>query len=153
MGSGAAAEREPVVAFIVHGGAARDRLRLIESLASGMPPEQPLAVLLCSPGVGAFVFPPPHLPPGSVLQGVSAGCPCCTGRVAVRVALVRLLRESQPRRLFIELPQSDHLRAVLSALGEEGLGDLRLAGVLQAHSSGAPLDARVQPLQSPAMRA
>jgi hypothetical protein len=44
------------------------------------------------------------------------GCPCCTARVALQVALARLVREHRPARIYIELPEPAHasaLRAVL----------------------------------------
>ena len=37
-----------------------------------------------------------------------AACPCCVGQVAFRVALTRLLRESAPEYLIIELPGGPH---------------------------------------------
>jgi G3E family GTPase len=46
------------------------------------------------------------------------GCPCCTGRVETRVALVRLLRETRPERVLLELTDEAHLASLQRALGE-----------------------------------
>ena len=46
-----------------------------------------------------------------------AGCPCCTARVALQVALAKQLREQRPTRVYIEIPHHSHapqLAAVLS---------------------------------------
>jgi hypothetical protein len=47
-----------------------------------------------------------------------AGCPCCTGRVETQLALVRLLRESKPERVLLELADETHLASLQRALGE-----------------------------------
>jgi G3E family GTPase len=46
------------------------------------------------------------------------GCPCCTARVALQVALVRALRESRPARALIEIDDSGHASRVIRVLGE-----------------------------------
>ncbi len=48
-----------------------------------------------------------------------AGCACCVGLVAFRVALVRLLRETRPDALAVELVADDHTERVLATLAEE----------------------------------
>jgi hypothetical protein len=47
-----------------------------------------------------------------------AGCPCCTARVAMRVALTRLLRERRPVRVYVELPDAAHAEQLARVLGE-----------------------------------
>ncbi len=46
------------------------------------------------------------------------GCPCCTARVALQVALVRALRELRPQRALIEIEDADHATRVIRVLGE-----------------------------------
>jgi hypothetical protein len=121
------------VALIVHGAGLGDRLRLIERLATDVPAGDAITVMLTSPRIAA-VLPGLHLPPRAVVHAASGGCPCCIGRVTLQVTLVKLLRESRPRRLFIELAGNDHLRRTVAALAEGRLADaLCVAGTLQAH--------------------
>ena len=120
---------------IVHGAGLGDRLRLIENLAADLPAGDALAVMLTSPRLTA-AFPGLRLPPGAIVHAVSGGCPCCIGRVTLQVTLVRLLRESRPRRLFVELAGTDHLRRTVVALTADRLASaLCVAGALQAHPS------------------
>jgi G3E family GTPase len=58
-----------------------------------------------------------ELAPGWVVLK-TRGCPCCTARVEMQVALVRLIRERSPRGIVIELPDASHLPALQRALGE-----------------------------------
>lgn len=57
-----------------------------------------------------------------MLQLAPAGCPCCSARVAMQVALVRALRATRPRRVLIEVPSAEHLAALEAALRAEPLG-------------------------------
>ena len=47
-----------------------------------------------------------------------AGCPCCTGRVALQVALARQLRERRPARVHIEIPDPAHARQLAAVLSQ-----------------------------------
>jgi hypothetical protein len=47
-----------------------------------------------------------------------SGCPCCIGRVATQITLVRVLREARPDRVLLEVPDEQHLPALRRALGE-----------------------------------
>ncbi|HSN41183.1 MAG TPA: GTP-binding protein [Burkholderiales bacterium] len=51
---------------------------------------------------------------GVVVREVS-GCICCTGQIAMRVVLTRLLRETRPDRLLIE-PGLGHLSGIINFL-------------------------------------
>ena len=42
------------------------------------------------------------------LLPLPAGCPCCTGRVALEIALARHVRERRPERIYIEVPDPAH---------------------------------------------
>jgi hypothetical protein len=61
----------------------------------------------------------PHsaAPPGWVALRPTA-CPCCVGRVALQVELVRVIREQQPPGVVIEVPDPAHVPALRRALGE-----------------------------------
>lgn len=127
---------ENVPTLLVYGDELSGRLRLIERLAADTGGSSLCAVLLTSPfltGAPASL----RADPGSnlVVRVTGSGCPCCVGRVSLRVAVTRLLREARPDRLIIELAREDHVRAAMAALAEDGLSPaLRLAGVLEAHS-------------------
>ncbi|HEX9185049.1 MAG TPA: hypothetical protein VF876_17475 [Burkholderiales bacterium] len=61
--------------------------------------------------------PPTDLPTGwAVLK--TRGCPCCTARVEMQVALVGLIRQQRPRGIVIELPDASHLAALQRVLGQ-----------------------------------
>jgi len=52
------------------------------------------------------------------LRLAPAGCPCCTARLALELALVRALRELRPTRVLVELGDAGHrasLRRTLCA--------------------------------------
>lgn len=51
------------------------------------------------------------------------GCPCCTGRIEMQVALVRLIRAQRPRGVAIELADASHLPALERALREWPLSE------------------------------
>ena len=67
--------------------------------------------------VRVALVPPADLPSGWVVLK-TRGCPCCTARVEMQVALVRLIRERAPRGIVVELPDASHLPALQRALGE-----------------------------------
>ena len=48
-------------------------------------------------------------PQGVPLVGLGAGCPCCTGSVALRVALGRTLRAARPEAVLLLLRTAEHL--------------------------------------------
>jgi len=66
-----------------------------------------------------------HTAPAATGQSVSvrevAGCICCTGQVALRTALVTLLRGSKPQRLLIEASAAADPHALLELLHEPGI--------------------------------
>lgn len=56
-------------------------------------------------------------------------CPCCVGRVAMQVELVRVIREQRPRGVVIELADPAHVPAMRRALSEWPLAEkVELAG-------------------------
>ena len=65
---------------------------------------------------------------GFALREVPGGCMCCSGRVQMRVALTRLLREVKPDRLLIEPTGLGHPAGIIDTLRDEWLAqalDLR----------------------------
>jgi hypothetical protein len=55
---------------------------------------------------------------GAGLRRLSAGCPCCTGKVVLQVSLARGLRESRARRAFVEVGDPEHALSLEKLLGE-----------------------------------
>lgn len=55
---------------------------------------------------------------GRSLKQLSAGCPCCTGKVVLQVSLARGLRETRARRAFVELGDPEHALTLEKLLGE-----------------------------------
>ncbi len=60
------------------------------------------------------------LAPSTDLQLIhlAAGCLCCTGQLAMRVTLNRLLR-NQPDQIYLSLANSEHLTGVINFLKED----------------------------------
>ena len=50
-----------------------------------------------------------------------AGCICCTGQVGLRTALIALVREAKPDRVWIEASAAAEPRTLLSVLREPGI--------------------------------
>jgi G3E family GTPase len=96
-----------VPTLVVTGRRPGEALRLVEQLLEARPPAETWAVLATT-GAPAAVAP-------GVVATMVQGCPCCTGQVALRVALTRLLRTARPNRLFVELADDAHLPRALAA--------------------------------------
>ena len=61
-------------------------------------------------------------PQGVPLVGLGAGCPCCTGSVALRVVLGRTLRAARPEAVLLLLRTAEHLPRLRRLLGGGELG-------------------------------
>lgn len=59
---------------------------------------------------------------------LSAGCPCCTGRVVLQVTLARLLREQRPSRVLVVAVAQTHDDTALAMLREPPLGVYLMEG-------------------------
>jgi hypothetical protein len=71
----------------------------------------------------------PSAPPEGWVALRPSACPCCVGRVALQVELVRLLRGQALRGVLIELADPGHLPAMLRSLREAPLAQyLRVEG-------------------------
>ena len=53
---------------------------------------------------------------------IAPGCPCCTGKLTMRVTLNRVLREN-PEHLYISLANGEHLASVIAFLQEDQYRD------------------------------
>jgi hypothetical protein len=61
-------------------------------------------------------------PDGVPLVGLAAGCPCCTGSVALRVVLGRTLRRIRPDSILLLVATADHLPRLRRLLEDGELG-------------------------------
>lgn len=61
-------------------------------------------------------------PQGVPLVGLAAGCPCCLGSVALRVALGRTLRAVRPEAVLLLLATAEHLPRLQRMLAGGELG-------------------------------
>ena len=61
---------------------------------------------------------------GEVVVREVTGCACCTSQVALRVALVDLLRRARPHRLLIEASSAAEPEALLKLLREPGIAQV-----------------------------
>lgn len=61
-------------------------------------------------------------PQGVPIVGLAAGCPCCTGSVALRVALGRTLRSKRPEAVLLLLQTMEHLPRLHRMLEHGELG-------------------------------
>jgi len=62
-----------------------------------------------------------HAGGGFAVREVAGGCICCSGRLHLRVALTRLLREVRPDRLLIEPTGLGHPAGIIDTLRDEWL--------------------------------
>ena len=59
--------------------------------------------------------------PSVNLKALSAGCPCCTGRIVLQVSLVRALRDNGATRAFVEIADRGHAATLETLLDEPPL--------------------------------
>jgi hypothetical protein len=81
------------------------------------------------------------IPPGATsnVRALSAGCPCCIGRVVLQITLARALRESRAVRAFVELADQEHATGLERVLGESPLG----LSVVRSRPIALPADAEL----------
>ena len=68
--------------------------------------------------LGVFRAPTPALPN---VVALPAGCPCCTGRVALAILLARQVRQRWPDRVYVEVPDPTHASQLAKVLASEPL--------------------------------
>ncbi len=56
------------------------------------------------------------------LRRLPLGCPCCTARIALQVALIGALRDARPERVLLELQDAAHAASLARALEGWPLG-------------------------------
>ena len=59
-------------------------------------------------------------PPGVELVQLAPGCVCCVGQLPLRVTVARLLRQSRPARLWIEVSAAQHVAELRRQLNGPG---------------------------------
>ena len=65
--------------------------------------------------------PLPACSDGIYFSEVTQGCVCCTAQLPLRVGLTRLLRETEPERLFIQAPAHAHTADIVRLLTDQWL--------------------------------
>jgi G3E family GTPase len=112
--------RSPVPATLVTGATGAGKTTLIWRWLAGRKPSQRWAVLVNDFGASTL-HDAPGVREGAVAVREVGGCICCSAQVALRTALVKLLREVEPGRLVIEVSAAAEPDALLRLLRERGL--------------------------------
>jgi G3E family GTPase len=77
--------------------------------------------------------------PGVYFSEVAEGCICCTAQLPLRVGLMRLLRETEPDRLFIQAPGRARTDHIVRMLTDRWLSPvLALRAIIHVLSATAP---------------
>jgi G3E family GTPase len=106
---------------MITGFAGSGKTSAVLSLLTQRPPTERWAVLLNDFGEASLEDAVRDSEGGVVTCEVRGGCICCTAHVELRTALVRLLRETRPQRLLIELSGAGRPPAILKVLGEASI--------------------------------
>ncbi len=104
-----------VATHLIMGATAAGKTALIRGFLAERPADEHWAVLMNDFGAARI-----ETRDAVTVREVS-GCACCTGQVVLRAALVRMLRDARPRRLFIEASAAARPASVLAVLREEGI--------------------------------
>ena len=112
-----------VPAHLITGFLSAGKTTAIRNLLAQRPPGARWAVLINDFGKASLDDVVRDSDGGIVARVVSGGCICCTARVELRTALVRLLREARPQRLLIELSSAGRPSAILDVLREKGIAE------------------------------
>lgn len=137
---------QPITAVPTHiitGFLGAGKTTLLNGLLSQKPLGETWAVLVNEFGKIGIDQALIHEQDGIAIKEVIGGCLCCTSQLPMQVALVRLLQQTKPDRLFIEptgLAHADQLIAQLSQ--SHWQNSLKLHAVLCVVSSSMLLDQR-----------
>lgn len=104
-----------VPTVVVSGARGAGKTRLLAQRLAGAPAGSRLAVLLAERGATAL----PQRE--NLIVAEATGCVCCVGQVSLRVALTRLLRDTRPEALYVELGEPAHLAQALRTLASPWL--------------------------------
>lgn len=61
-------------------------------------------------------------PQGVPIVGLTAGCPCCTGSLTLRVTLARAMRRVRPQSVLLLVASAEHLGSLRRMLAHGELG-------------------------------
>ncbi len=103
------------IVTLVCGGSSAARENTIAALA--IPGRRTAAIIEGLSGTGTLDGRLAALP-DLTLARIAPGCPCCTGKLAMRVTLNRLLRKD-PEQLYVSLANNEHLSSVINFLQED----------------------------------
>lgn len=121
---------------VVSGNDGAAKAALIERLVASHPGGETWAVLASTDCAGRLA---PRL--SVAIARAGGGCICCTGQVALRVALTRLLREARPARLIIALDAASHVAESLRTLRSPWLAPvLAVETVIEVRDGGVASD-------------
>lgn len=102
---------------VAAGGAERDAA-IEDWLRSAAPGDEPQRPVVIAEGMLFDRLGPQGIP----LVGLRAGCPCCTGQVALRVGLGRTLRSHRPDVILLLTAHAEHLPGLRRLLRQGELG-------------------------------
>ncbi len=102
---------------LVTGSDAAAKSRLVGELLRRRPSGERWAVLVNEAGAGSL----PQDRDGIYVSEVTQGCICCTAQLPLRVGLTRLLRETEPDRLFIQVPGQARTGEVVRMIADQWL--------------------------------
>jgi G3E family GTPase len=105
---------------LITGAAGAGKTTAILRLLEKRPPDERWAVLINDFG-RATLSATPGIAQGQVVVREVAGCICCTAQVALRTAMVALLRDAAPQRLLLEVSAAARPASLLQLLREPGL--------------------------------
>jgi len=72
-------------------------------------------------------LPQPKVPASVEAVPLWTGCPCCTGALALKVTLVRVVQRLKPSQVLLLLTRADHVERLRRQIQSGELGaDLRL---------------------------
>ena len=128
----------PIRTHVITGATGAGKTALIARLLSGRPRGERWGVLQNDLGTGT-----PDLVDREVTVRAVSGCICCTGQVALRTAVIALVREVRPQRILIEASAAARPAAVNSVLREPGIApSLELRSIACVVSARQLADAR-----------
>jgi G3E family GTPase len=114
-----------IPAHLITGATGAGKTALVSHLLAQRPRDERWGVLVNDFGRGAVTRSDP-----SIIVRDVAGCICCTAHVALRTALVALLREARPQRVLIEASAAARPDALMKVLSEQGF-----AAVIDLHNT------------------